>query len=181
MIKLVLKVKGMHCASCSVLIDKLVGREQGVVSIKTNYGAEKTAIEFDEQKITLEKVDILLHKLGYDLIRPDEAQGGAEEEEKREKKQIETARRRVVASFVLATPIILYYMLIHMFNVPHVHELFDFLNRQTPIMSGSGFVATGAYLTQYLFWIIAQPFKLIASLLVNVANPPFQVDLNYIY
>ena len=48
MTKLVLKVKGMHCASCSVLIDKLVGKQQGVVSISTNYGSEKTALEFDE-------------------------------------------------------------------------------------------------------------------------------------
>ena len=41
MTKLVLKVKGMHCASCSTLIDKLVGKQDGVLSIKTNYGAEK--------------------------------------------------------------------------------------------------------------------------------------------
>ena len=50
MTKLVLKVKGMHCASCSILIDKLLGQQPGVTSIKTNYGAEKTAVEFDESK-----------------------------------------------------------------------------------------------------------------------------------
>ncbi len=84
--KLVLKVKGMHCASCSTLIDKLVGKQPGVAAIKTNYGAEKTAIEFDETKITLEKVDELLHKLGYDLIRPDEQGLSVEDEEKKEYK-----------------------------------------------------------------------------------------------
>ena len=47
MTKLVLKVKGMHCTSCSTLIDKLVGKQPGVISIKTNYGAEKAAMEFD--------------------------------------------------------------------------------------------------------------------------------------
>ena len=51
MAKAVLKVKGMHCASCSVLIDKLVGKQPGVSSIKTSYGAEKTSVEFDESKI----------------------------------------------------------------------------------------------------------------------------------
>ena len=32
-----IKVKGMHCASCSILIDKLLGKQAGVISIKTNY------------------------------------------------------------------------------------------------------------------------------------------------
>ena len=122
--KLVLKVKGMHCASCSVLIDKLIGKQPGVRAIKTNYGAEKTSIEFDETKITLEKVDEFLHKLGYDLIRPDEMSAGPEAEEKMEALKIAEARKRVIASFILATPIIVYYMLIHMFNLKHVHSVY---------------------------------------------------------
>lgn len=171
----------MHCASCAVLIDKLVGKQPGVVSISTNYGSEKTAIEFDEAKISLEKIDELAHKLGYDIIRPDEQGGTAEDEEKTEAGRIAEARRRMIAGFVLSAPIILYYMLIHMFNVTHVHELFDFLNIAQPAVSGSGFFGYGAYLTNYFFWIVAQPLKLIAGLFVDIANPPLRVDLNYIY
>src|SRR5437868_220628 len=113
MTKLVLKVKKMHCASCSILIDKLIGKQSGVVSIKTSYGSEKTAIEFDETKISLEKIDELVNKLGYDLIRPDEAGGTAAEEEASEAMHIIEAKRRVLAAFILAFPIIVYYMLIH--------------------------------------------------------------------
>jgi len=181
MTKIVLKLKGMHCASCSVLVDKLLSKQLGVVSIKTSYGSEKTAIEFDETKISLEKIDELVNKLGYDLIRPNEKGFSAEEEEQREAQKIEEARRRVVAAFVLALPIILYYMLIHMFNVTHVHELFDFLNVRSPVLTGEGFVAYGSYLTNYLFWIVAQPIKVIAGWFVDIANPPFRIDLNYIY
>ena len=119
--KAILKVKGMHCASCSVLIDKLAGGQPGVVSIKTNYGSEKTAIEYDESKISLEKIDTLLHTLGYDLIRPDEASATPEEEEKIERRRIGEAKRRFLAALALSAPVILYYMLIHMFNVTHVH------------------------------------------------------------
>ena len=126
----------MHCASCSILIDKLVGKQVGVTSIKTSYGSEKTVIEFDENKITLEKIDELINKLGYDLIRPDEKGFSAEEEEKKEAIGVEEARRRVKAAFILAFPIIFYYMAIHMFNVTHVHELFDFMNQKAPILSG---------------------------------------------
>lgn len=171
----------MHCAACSTLVDKLIGREEGVVSVKTNYGAEKTAIEFDETKVPLTRIDELINKLGYDLIRPDEAGATVEEEEAKEARQIEEARRRMVASFVLAGPIILYYMLIHMFNVTHVHELFDFINQNVPVLRGAGFVAYGSYLTSYLFWIVAQPIKFILGFFVDIANPPFQIDLNYFY
>ncbi len=171
----------MHCASCSILIDKLVGKQPGVQSIKTSYGSEKTVIEFDENKITLEKIDEFINKLGYDLIRPDEKGFSAEEEEKKEAIGIEEARRRVKAAFILAFPIIVYYMLIHMFNVTHVHELFDFVNLKYPVFSGGGFFTYGGYATNYLFWLIAQPMKWFIGFFVNIANPPFRIDLNYIY
>ena len=181
MTKAILKVKKMHCASCSILIDKLVGKQAGVQSIKTSYGSEKTVIEFDENKINLEKIDELINKLGYELMRPGEAGFSAEEEEKKEAIATEEAKRRVRAAFVLAFPIIIYYMAIHMFNVTHVHELFDFMNQKMPVLSGSGFFAYGGYYTSYVFWLIAQPIKWLAGLFVNVSNPPFRVDLNYIY
>lgn len=182
MTKLVLKVKGMHCASCSVLIDKLIGKQPGVASIKTSYGAERTAVEFDESKISLEKIDEFINKLGYDLIRPQEAGGTPEEEEAKEAHRIEESRRRVFAAFILAFPIILYYMLIHMFNVTHVHEFFAFVNLKAPALTTTGFIGYGSYITGYLFWLIAQPLKFIVELFgVNPANPPFRIDLNYFY
>jgi len=150
MTKLVLKVKGMHCASCSVLIDKLVGKQPGVTSIKTSYGAEKTAVEFDETKISLQKIDEFVNKLGYDVIRPDEKGNTAEEEEAKERLQIEQAKRRVRAAFILAFPIILYYMLIHMFNLTHVHEFFAFLNLKQPLLTSTGIVGYGSFITNYL-------------------------------
>jgi Cu+-exporting ATPase len=178
MTKLVLKVKGMHCASCSILIDKLLGSQPGVVSIKTSYGAEKTAVEFDESKITLEKMDEFVHKLGYDIIRPDEEGVSVEDQEKKEAREIAQAKKRVIAAFVIAAPIIIYYMVIHMFNVTHVHELFDFLNLKQPV---AGIASAGSYAVQYMFWMIAQPMKAFIGLFVDVANPPFKIDLNYIY
>ncbi len=142
MAKAVLKVKGMHCASCSILIDKILSKQQGIVSSKTSYGAEKTAIEFDESKISLTQVDKLLNNLGYDLVRPDEEATSIEDEEKKEALLIEQAKRRVVLATILATPIIVYYMLIHMFNLQHVHELWGIdLN--------------------YLYWVLSTPIQFV--------------------
>jgi Cu+-exporting ATPase len=140
--KIVVKVKGMHCASCSILIDKLVGQVPGVQSIKTSYGAEKSAIEYDETKVNLEALDKAANKLGYDLIRPDEGGTSAEDEERMEAKRIREAKRRFIAAAILAAPITIYYMAIHMFNVPHVHALWGIeLN--------------------YFYWILSTPIQFI--------------------
>ncbi len=142
MTKLVLKVKGMHCASCSTLIDKLVGKQQGVTSVKASYGAEKVAIEFDESKISLEKIDEFINKLGYDLIRPNEKGFTAEEEEIIEIQRIGSSKRRVIASFLLSAPIIVFYMAIHIFNLQHVHQLWGIdLN--------------------YFYWILSTPIQFV--------------------
>ena len=147
MTKYVLKVKGMHCASCSILIDKLIGKQPGITSIKTSYGAEKTAIEFDESKISVERIDELINKLGYDLIRPDEAGViSPEEEEAREKRQIEEAKRRVIAAFVISAPIIAYYMLLHMFNLKHVHAI-DIFGAAVDL--------------NYIYWILSTPIQFV--------------------
>jgi P-type Cu+ transporter len=140
--KYVVKVKGMHCASCAILIDKLVGKEPGVLSINTSYGSEKTAMEIDETKITLPRIDDLVHQLGYDIIRPDEASSTVEEEEAKEARQIKESKRRVIAGFVLALPIIIYYMALHMFNLKHVHALY------------------GVDLN-YIYWILSTPIQFI--------------------
>lgn len=181
MTKLVLKVKGMHCASCSVLIDKLVGKQPGVTSIKTSYGAEKTSVEFDEAKISLAEIDKFINSLGYDLIRPEEGGASAADEEALEARRIEEARRRVMVSLIIASPIIIYYMLIHMFNVTHVHEFFSFLNMRVPELTSAGILGYGSFLTNYFFWIIAQPLKFVFNLFMDVATPPFRIDLNYFY
>src|SRR3989338_11132490 len=123
MTKLVLKVKGMHCASCAVLIDKLIGKQDGVAKISVSYGAEKVTVEFDEAKIPLTQIDKLINQLGYDLIRPDEETNTLEEEEAKEAKQVRAAGKRVVASFILSAPIVIFYMVIHMFNLEHTHAI----------------------------------------------------------
>ncbi len=180
--KVVLKVKGMHCASCSVLIDKLVGKQLGVQSVTTSYGAEKTAIEYDETKIDLVKIDKFMNQLGYDIIRPDEESASIEEDEAKDARKIEEARRRFVAALVLALPIISYYMAIHMFNLTHVHELFDFMSLSYPATAESGILGTISFGIQWLFWLIAQPLKAIVLLFgIDPMNPPIRIDLNWIY
>ncbi|OGZ12924.1 MAG: copper-translocating P-type ATPase [Candidatus Lloydbacteria bacterium RIFCSPHIGHO2_02_FULL_54_17] len=180
--KVILKVKGMHCASCSVLIDKLVGKQPGVQSVSTSYGAEKTAIEYDETKIDLTKIDKFINQLGYDLIRPDEESSTLEEEEAKEGRKIEESKRRFLAALILAFPIVFYYMSVHMFNLTHVHELFDFMNLGTPLAADGSIMGYMSVAVQWIFWLVAKPLKFIVELFgIDPANPPLRIDLNWIY
>ena len=138
----------MHCASCAVLIDKLVGKQSGVMTINTSYGAEKVTLEFDEAKIQLPQIDKFINQLGYDLIRPDEESGTLEEEEQKEAKQIKMAFRRFLVSLCLSLPIIVYYMLIHMFNLPHTHAIKLF-----------GHVVD----LNYIYWILSTPIQFVVA------------------
>lgn len=140
--KIVLKVKGMHCASCAILIDKLLSKQAGVTKSSTSYGAQKVALEFEESQISLEKIDQFVNKLGYDVIRPEEESANVEDEEAAEKRQLDLAKKRVVAAFAISSPIIAYYMGVHMFNLPHVHQIFGIdLN--------------------YIYWILSTPIQFV--------------------
>ncbi len=121
--KKVFKIKGMHCASCAILITKSLQKTKGVSSANANYGSEKLLLEYDPATVTLDAVNELMKKLGYTLILPQE---GASEEESAEKArlaEIASLKKRTIISFLLATPIIVYYMLVHMLNLQHVHAL----------------------------------------------------------
>ncbi len=63
-----LKVKGMHCASCSAIITKKVSKLDGVDFVKVNYATEKAELMFDPSKTTVANINNEINKLGYDFI-----------------------------------------------------------------------------------------------------------------
>jgi len=115
------RIEGMHCASCSVLINKVLAKQKGVFSVNASFGAERLVIEFDPNIITEEKIKSLMNSLGYTLFSEEEK---TEEDVKKERAiRIQRLRKRMIISFVLAAPIIGYYMAVHMFNLQHVHAI----------------------------------------------------------
>ncbi len=64
------KVKGMHCASCSSIIERTVKKIEGVEDISVNNGTENAKISFDETKTSPESFNKKLEPLGYSLMIP---------------------------------------------------------------------------------------------------------------
>lgn len=76
------RVKGMHCASCSAIIEKTFKKVPGVVSAEVNYGTEKAKVSFDPSKTNPHDLSKKIEPLGYSLeIQTSAEQMGMSESE----------------------------------------------------------------------------------------------------
>jgi len=66
--KTTIPIKGMHCASCAMVIEKALLKTEGVKDIKVNYGTEKASIEYDEKKVSLEQLNDKIRPYGYEFL-----------------------------------------------------------------------------------------------------------------
>ncbi len=64
------RIKGMHCASCSGLIERTFKKTEGVHSAEVNYGTETAKVSFDETKTNPESLSKKIEPLGYSIIIP---------------------------------------------------------------------------------------------------------------
>lgn len=62
------KIDGMHCTSCAMNIDFDLEDLEGVKSVKTNYAKQESEVEFEEEKVNLEKIFETIKKSGYDAV-----------------------------------------------------------------------------------------------------------------
>lgn len=69
--ELVLRVDGMWCSSCSWLIEKVVGGEQGVVHSRILYASDTAKIFYKPELISPEHIVTRIEKLGYSTSSRD--------------------------------------------------------------------------------------------------------------
>lgn len=65
MTKTNLTISGMHCESCAKIIEMELGDQSGVDNIKVNYNEHSAVIEYDQEKISIEKIIEIIDSLGY--------------------------------------------------------------------------------------------------------------------
>ena len=66
--KKVLKLKGMHCNACEMLIDDALQEINGVSKAKSSLKNNSVEIEFDEQKVKIDVLKKAIEKEGYKVI-----------------------------------------------------------------------------------------------------------------
>ncbi len=99
------KIKGMHCNSCAMLIEKSL--KDRVNKISVIFSKEGAEVDFDENKISEKDIKEVIEKLGYTL----------EEIEKKTKKENKNKTAWIIlgVSFVLLLAV-LYFVILKNFN-----------------------------------------------------------------
>jgi sulfite exporter TauE/SafE/copper chaperone CopZ len=67
MVKKTFEVKGMHCNSCSQLIENELKDKEGIGSVFVSYSKEQAEIDFDSEKISEQEIKDIIKKIGYEV------------------------------------------------------------------------------------------------------------------
>ena len=70
--KMVIPVKGMHCATCAQSITKSIYKREGIIEADVNYATEKAVVEYDPSVITLDEIGDAIREVEYEPILPSE-------------------------------------------------------------------------------------------------------------
>ena len=159
----IFKVRGMHCASCSSMIEKTFKKIDGVESVEVNYGTEKAKISFDSSKISPQALSKHIEPLGYSLMLPTAEEMGMSADEhaahlglnqsKKEKLEEIAGMRAKVISAIPLTVISIFIMgwdILAQFELvaPPTGALENFFNYLLPLMA------------VYMLLVVGRPYLL---------------------
>lgn len=65
MVELRLKVEGMHCASCALLIEEELEELDGVAEAKASYPRQRAEVVFDQERVGVPAILETVGGLGY--------------------------------------------------------------------------------------------------------------------
>ena len=99
-IKKTFPIKGMHCASCVLTIERSLKKVEGVNNATVNLATEKATVEYDPNKVTDEVLESAVANVGYKALIQEEIQ--SEDQEKiRKLKELSTLKIKVIGSLFL--------------------------------------------------------------------------------
>ena len=107
--KVILGIDGMTCASCSSIIEKVVGKLEGVYSVSVNLTTNTAQIEYNEKLISLDEIQKKMDKLGY----PSRLKTDDKDKKAKQKDELATKKTKLIISIILSLPL-LYTMVGHM-------------------------------------------------------------------
>ncbi|MDO4468341.1 MAG: heavy metal translocating P-type ATPase [Bacillota bacterium] len=116
------KVTGMTCSACSSRVEKCVEKLDGVNNVSVNLLTNSMQVDFDENKLTEEKIANSVIQAGYGMEIPT---GKAEKKEGKEdvvEKNIESMKKRTIWSFIFLIPL-MYVAMGHMIGLPQPYFL----------------------------------------------------------
>lgn len=129
-------VVGMHCAACSARIERVLGKQSGVLECSVNLSANNVLLKYDSSVVSIEELAQKVSNMGFQLITTTSEDIQAELDEKDEKRYKEL-KRNAVWSLVLSFPIVMLSMVL--MNVPYANEIMALLAAPVVFYFGRAF------------------------------------------
>lgn len=101
--KISLQVGGMTCVNCAKTIEKVLNSREGVYNATVVFAAEKVAVEYNPDQISLPAIKKAIQDVGYTVVEPKLQEGA---EDKARKRHIQRLKLLLTASISLTIPII---------------------------------------------------------------------------
>ena len=90
-------IKGMHCASCVLTLERALKKVDGISEANINLATTKATVTYDPQKVTDEQLSSAVANVGYEAMINEELKS-EDEEQKEKKKELKDLRRKVGVS-----------------------------------------------------------------------------------
>lgn len=130
--KIDLEIKGMHCASCAVLINKSLSKADGVKEANVNYATAKAQIVYDESK--LKDVDLIkiVKSKGYDASI-SEGKIDINKKEKEQEEELKKYKFNLIFGLIFSVPAFIIGMVFMLFNMMIPYSDFILFILATPV------------------------------------------------
>jgi len=81
---LIVPIKGMHCATCALTIEKKLKKVKGIGKVSVNFASEKAHIEYDSNRLEQDDIVKEINKTGYKAVieEPESREGPSTEDHK---------------------------------------------------------------------------------------------------
>ncbi len=141
-------VTGMHCASCSSLIERTVGKLAGIAAVSANYANESMSLTFKDAPLSPDSLVKVLKPLGYNLDLPK----AATSETAQSSPEVDSLRAKVMVSIPIMaiSAVIMGWDIFAGFGViPAAPEtLYEFFHHLMPLMA------------TYMLFVVGLPYLL---------------------
>jgi len=104
--KIIFNISGMHCASCSAIIENALKNEEGIKSINVNFATEKAYLEFNSIEISISRIQKIIEKLGYKATEETLEEEIHDHHKEAKAQEIQKLKKRFIFALIFSLPII---------------------------------------------------------------------------
>lgn len=105
-------IKGMHCASCALIIEDNLKKLPGIKNVNVSFATQKAKVEYDNSQSNEEKIMAVVKNSGYQANLITENEDDVERSELIREKEINKEKNQFIISLILTIPVVILSMVL---------------------------------------------------------------------